>query len=396
MPPIAGPFVLLFPDELEAVRLRFVAALASADGSDYVPISDEKMRALGDRVKKGTLTDSGPVCARPPTFAEVVDAETKGGSDDSLAVASLMLDCDAKEDDCILQVSIGGLEGEREAELMLTTKVAPSSPRSNVEPWLAAVGDLMQVDELVGNGYGFGTGKGSELVRVALRETAGDFGSGFAQNPATPPASALASCHDGSPTRSDDVEHDTLLDVDAAGHVSKCAFAEIDHDAKREACVCAAFQKTKFPSSSSSSGATKIDRRALYAVVDTAPPHKHPKGTGVVSRVNVLEGQGHPEAPLALDIRALGDCYMATNPKDDITFDMHLAVDPAGHITKADIGAVPPSMKTCLSRAYLATPLVCDMEGQARTLHVGVTLSLQPQGAPQNKLAQNKAATLDK
>ncbi|MGH7328891.1 MAG: hypothetical protein ACREJX_11135, partial [Polyangiaceae bacterium] len=171
MPPTAGPFVLLFPDELEAVRLRFVAALASADGSDYVPISDERMRALGERVKKGVLADSGPVCAKPPTLAEVVDAETKGGTVDSLAVASLMLDCDAKEDECILQVSIGGLEDEREAELMLTTKVAPNSPRSNVEPWLAAVGDLMQVDELVGNGYGFGSGKGSELVRVALRET---------------------------------------------------------------------------------------------------------------------------------------------------------------------------------------------------------------------------------
>ncbi len=394
--------MLLFPDELEAIRLRFVAALASADGSDYVPISDEKMRAMADRVKKGTLTDSGPVCAKPPTYAEVVDAETKGGTDDSLAVASLMLDCDAKEDDCILQVSIGGLEGEREAELMLTTKVAPNSPRSNVEPWLTAVDDLMQVDELVGNGYGFGSGKGSELVRAALRETSGDFGSGFAENPAAPPSTALLACHDPSSRRSDS-EHDTLLGVDAAGHVSKCAFSEVDRDAKREACVCGAFRKTKFPALPAS-GAAKNERRALYAVIDAASPRKHPKGTTVLSRVNVLEGQGHPEAADALDIRALDDCFMATNPKDDITFDMHLAVDPAGHITKADIGAVPTAMKTCLARAYLATPLVCDMDGQARTLHVGVTLSLQPAssatqaslGAAQSKLAQNKTATIDK
>lgn len=374
MPPTAGPFVLLFPDELEALRQKLVAELSSADGSDYVPYPEDRMRALTDRVKAGKLLEGGAVCAKPPTLAEVVDAETKGGLDDGLSVASIMLDCDAKDEDCMLQVSIGGLEGEREAELMLSTKVTGASPRTNVDAWTSAVENLAQVDELVGNGYGFGSGRGSELVRASLRETSGDFGPGFAESPALPPSPALAACHDASPQRKSVAEYDAILSVTPAGKVDKCAL-ELEADAKRESCLCGAFQKTKFPASSSPVDPSKKSRRVLYAVQDQPSPRKRARAA-ITARVNVLEGAGHPEAAQLLDIRALDDCFLATSPKDDITFDMHLTVDPAGHVTKADIGTVPAGMKSCLARAYLATPLGCDMEGETRVLHVGVTLSL--------------------
>ncbi|MEO7112552.1 MAG: hypothetical protein ABI183_19055, partial [Polyangiaceae bacterium] len=97
----------------------------------------------------------------------------------------------------------------------------------------------------------------------------------------------------------------------------------------------------------------------------------------VDARVNVLEGTGHPEASELLDIPQLSDCFLESNPKDDVTFDMKLHLAPTGKVEAVEITTVPNQMRACLTRAYLATPFVCDMEGQTRVLDAGVTLSLR-------------------
>jgi len=385
MPPALGPFVLLYPEEREAVRARITQRIATLEASVLTPWSDDKMRTLTERVNAGKLAENGPICARPPTLSEVVDAETKGGTVDDLLVATPSLDCDGKEE-CMIQVSIGGLEGEREADLMLSAKVTTtqsdnaatkSSFGMAVDGWLAAADALTEVDELIGAGYGFGAGKAPPLVRASLRQTIGDFGSTFAASPALPPSAALAACHDMSPLHRADLSYDTLLTVDAAGHASKCVVLENDptHDPaqiKRETCVCVAAQKTKFPASSD-----QTPRRVLFSIIDSPPPKKRPRKVSVEARVNVLEGAGHPEASELLDIPQLSDCFLESNPKDDLTFDMKLHLAPTGKVEAVEIATVPNQMRACLTRAYLATPFVCDMDGQTRVLDAGVTLALR-------------------
>jgi hypothetical protein len=379
MPPALGPFVLLYPEEREAVRAHITQRIATLEASALTPWSDDKMRSLADRVTAGKLLENGPICARPPTLSDVVDAETKGGTDEDLLVATPSLDCDGKEE-CMIQVSIGGLEGEREADLMLSAKVA-TTKSDNADGWLDAADALAEVDELIGAGYGFGAGAPPPLVRASLRQSIGDFGSTFSASPALPPTSALEACHDASPTHREDLSYDTLVTVDAAGHASKCAVLQNDAtrdpaEIKRETCVCAAAQKTKFPTTTD-----PTPRRALFNVIDSPTPKKHPHKTSIQARVNVLEGgDGHPEASTVLDIPQLSDCFWESNPKDDITFDVKLHLAPTGKVEAVDIATVPNQMRACLTRAYLATPFVCDMEGLSRVLHAGVSLSFHAPG----------------
>jgi hypothetical protein len=340
MPPGAGPFVLLYPEEREAVRARVVQRVASLEAAVLTPWSDDKMRMLADRVLAGKLRENGPICARPPTLVEVVDAETNGGTDENLLVATPSLDCNGHEE-CTIQVSIGGLEGERDADLMLSSKVDDG----DVDAWLSAADALAPVEELVGYGFMTGGGAPPPLVRASLRKIVGDFGSTFTASPALPPAAALAACHDASPSHREDLSYDTLVTVDPAGHVSKCAVLQNDKardpaEIKRETCVCAAAQKTKFPTSSDPS-----PRRALFNVIDSPQPKKHPRKASVEARVNVLEGAGHPEASELLDIPQLSDCFLESNPKDDLTFDMKLHLSPAGKVEAAEIATVPNQMR---------------------------------------------------
>ena len=399
MPPALGPFVLLYPEEREAVRARITQRIATLEAPVLAPWPDDKMRALTERVEAGKLAENGPICARPPTLSDVVDEETKGGTDDDLLVATPSLDCDGKEE-CMIQVSIGGLEGERDADLMLSAKVE-TTPSDNtatelgsgtsVDAWLAAADALAEVDELIGAGYGFGAGKPPPLVRASLRQTIGDFGPKFVASPALPPAAALEACHDGSATHREDLSYDTLLTVDASGRASKCAVLQNEKSRdpaqiKRETCVCAAAQKTKFPASSDPTA-----RRVLFNVIDSPTPKKHTRKTSIQARVNVLEGgEGHPEASTVLDIPQLSDCFWESKPKDDISFDVKLHLAPTGKVDVVDIATVPNQMRACLTRAYLATPFVCDTEGQARVLHAGVTLSLNGPGGfvPPNEEAR--------
>ncbi|MEO7108897.1 MAG: hypothetical protein ABI183_00550, partial [Polyangiaceae bacterium] len=292
MPPALGPFVLLYPEEREAVRARITQRIATLEADALTPWPDDKMQALVECVNAGKLAENGPICARPPTLSDVVDAETKGGTVDDLLVATPSLDCDGKEA-CMIQVSVGGLEGEREADLMLSAKVPTTQPDNaaskssfgmTVDGWLAAADALAEVDELTGAGYGFGVGKPPPLVRASLRQTIGDFGSTFATSPALPPSAALAACHDQSITHRDDLSYDTLMTVDAAGHGSKCVVLQNDKtrdpaEIKRETCVCAAAQKTKFPASSDAA-----PRRVLFSIIDSPPPKKHPRKVSVDAR----------------------------------------------------------------------------------------------------------------
>lgn len=383
MPAVAGPYVLLYPEEQEAVRARVVQRIASLEADILTPWSDEKMRTLSDRVKAGKLRENGPVCALPPTLVDVVDAETNEGANDNLLIATPSLDCDGKEA-CMIQVNIGALDGEREADLMLSAKVAADGSEGAVDAWLAAADALQEVDELVGSGYGFGSGSAPPFVRAWVRQTLGDFGSTFAMSP---PIAALASCHDASTSRRIDISYDALVTVDAAGHATKCAVLEDDpiHEpnaAKREACICQGMQKTKFPAALANANPPKIkangdDRRALFAITDSPQPRKHAHKGTVDARVNVLEGAGHPEANDVLDIPQLGDCYLDSNPKDDQTFTMKLHLAATGKVDAVEITTVPNQMRACLTRAYLATPFGCDTDGQARELDVGVTLALR-------------------
>lgn len=388
MPPSAGPFVLLYSEEREAIRERIVQRLAALDPPSWRPWPDEKMRVLADRVAAGKLRENGPICARPPTLAEVVDAETNGGNDQNLAVAMPSLDCDGHEE-CMMQVSVGGLEGEREADLMLSSKVTATDDHDGPGAWLAAADALAPVDELVGNGYLTATGAPPPLVRASVGHSVGDFGATFEASPSLPPASALAACHEPSPTRREQLSYTTLVTVDPKGHAAKCAVLhnEPTHDPaqlKREACICQAAEKTKFPElapaakppkNTSDTATASESRRVLFDIYDSPLPKKHPRKVPVEARVNLLEGAGHPEASETLDIPQLSDCYLETNPKEDVTFDVKLHLAANGKVESVDIATVPNQMRACLTRAYLATPFVCDMNGEARVLHAGVTLS---------------------
>ncbi|MEO8877737.1 MAG: hypothetical protein ABI461_19240, partial [Polyangiaceae bacterium] len=387
------------PEEREAIRARIVRRLAAIDAPAWSPWSDDKMRTLADRVSAGKLRENGPVCARPPTLSEVVDAETNGGADPNLVVATPSLDCDGHEE-CMIQVSIGGLEGEREADLMLSSKVTSDSLHDGVDAWLTAADALDTVDELVGSGYGFGGGSAPPFVRATVRRALGDFGSTFAAAPVLPPARALAACHDATTSRRADLDYDVLASIDDAGQVTKCVAIETGplRDAtatKREPCICQAVQKAKFPANPQATKGAKNtatgSRRILFDVMDSPPPRKRARGAPVEARVNLLEGAGHPEASETLDIPQLSDCWLATNPKEDISFDVKLHLSPAGKVEAAEIATVPMQMRACLTRAYLATPFVCDMAGEARVLHAGVTLSQRRNSALSQKRAEETA-----
>jgi hypothetical protein len=377
--PLSAPDVLLYQDELEAVRAHIVQRIASLESDVLTPWSDDKMRALTDRVSAGKLQENGPICARPPTLTQVVDAETNGGTNDNLLIATPSLDCVGKEE-CMIQVTIGALEGEREADLMLSAKVAATGSPNPVDGWLAAADALDEVEELIGLGRCGTMDPAPPLVRASLRQTFGDFGATFTPSS---PAAALATCHD---TTLKDLFHSyqTLLSVDASGHAAKCA---VLHDyrqtdavsSKHEACICQAMEKTKFPADANAAKnkANGDMRRALFEVVDSAPPRKHAHKGNVDARINVLDGAGHPEANDVLDIPQLGDCFVDSNPKDDLTFDMKLHLAPTGKVEAVEIATVPNQMRACLTRAYLATPFTCDMDGQSRVLDVGVTLALR-------------------
>ncbi len=381
MPPSAGPYVLLYPEEQDAVRARIVQRIASLESDILVPWSDEKMRALTDRVKAGKLRENGPVCALPPALVDVVDAETNEGANDDLLIATPTLDCDGKEA-CMIQVNIGALDGEREADLMLSSKVATDGSEGAVDAWLAAADTLEEVDELVGSGYLSASGSPPPFVRASVRQTLGEFGPTFA---ASPPIATLAACHDASASRRDDLSYDALVTVDPGGHATKCAVLDDSSRdwgaAKREACICQAMQKTRFPVILPNESLAKLkgigDRRALFAITDSPQPRKRARKATVDARVNLLEGAGHPEANDVLDIPQLGDCFLDSNPKDDLTFTMKLHLAANGKVEAAEIATVPNQMRACLTRAYLATPFGCDTEGQARVLEVGVTLALR-------------------
>ncbi len=398
MPTIAGPYVLLYPEEQEAVRARVVQRIASLEADILTPWSDEKMRTLTDRVKAGKLREDGPVCALPPALVDVVDAETNEGANDALLIATPSLDCDGKEA-CMIQVNIGALDGEREADLMLSSKVATDGSEGAVDAWLAAADALEEVDELVGSGYLSGSGSPPPLVRASVRQTLGDFGATFA---ASPPVAALATCHDASASRRYDISYDALVTIDPSGHATKCAVLEEQpsHEMnapKREACICQAMQKTKFPPAPSNANPPKIkangdDRRVLLAITDSPPPRKHARKATVDARVNVLEGAGHPEANDALDIPQLGDCFLDSNPKDDLTFTMKLHLAANGKVDAVEIDTVPNQMRACLTRAYLATPFGCDTDSQARVLDVGVTLSLRGNSLHPTSAMEDRAA----
>ncbi len=378
--PLSAPDVLLYQDEREAVRAHIVQRIASLESDVLTPWSEDKMRVLTDRVSAGKLQENGPICARPPTLAQVVDAETNGGTSEDLLIATPSLDCVGKEE-CMIQVTIGALEGEREADLMLSAKVVIAASPNPVDAWLAAADTLAEVEELIGQGRCGTTEPAPPLVRASLRQTLGDFGATFAP---TSPVPALAACHDATLK---DLYHsyETLLSVDASGHAAKCA---VLHDyrqpdapsSKREACICQAMEKTKFPADANTAKnkANGDSRRALFEVVDSAPPRKHARKGTIDARINVLDGAGHPEADDVLDIPQLGDCFFDSNPKDDLTFNMKLHLAPTGKVEAVEIATVPNQMRACLTRAYLATPFVCDMEAKARVLEVGVTLSFQP------------------
>ena len=366
MPPFAGRDVFLYADELEAVRAKFVRVLGAVNEPDFVPLPEDKMRALVDRAKAGKLLDGGPACAKAPTLEDVVDAETKKGQDDQTDVASLMLECDVT-DGCTLQVSIGAIEGEREADLMLEAKVQGDDAKANVDRWLAAIDDLAQTDELFATGYGSGSGQGSDPVVATYFGSVGDLGG----DKPVPSSSVLAACHDGAASRKETILYRPLLSVDAAGKVDRCSTSALV-PTKRDACICSAFEKLKFAKEPRGDGGKSGARRVVYDVVDVVPTKKSARNVSV--QATMLDAAGRDANDF--EIPALRDCYLGVpSLKDEITFDVKVALDASGHVTKTEVpSTVPNQMRACLVRAYASTPFACAIDGQPKTAHFSATV----------------------
>lgn len=364
MPPFAGREVFLYPDELEAVRVKLVRALGAVKEPDFVPLPEDKMRALVERTKAGRLLEGGPVCAQPPTLEDVVDAETKKGQDDQTDVASIMLDC-AVTDGCTLQVSIGAIEGEREADLMLESKVSGEDAKTNVDRWLAAVDELAQTDELFATGYGTGT-QGNEPVVATFFGATGDIG---AERP-LPSASALAACHDGSSTRRETIAYRPLLSIEPNGTVARCSTGALV-PTKRDACICGAFEKLKFGKETKGDAGKSPLRRVVYDVLDALPVKKGARNVTV--QATMLDAAGREAKDF--EIPALRACCLgAPALKEEVTFDVKLTLDAAGHVTKTDLpSTMPNQLRACLVRAYAATAFSCDVDGQSKVARFSVS-----------------------
>jgi hypothetical protein len=363
MPAWLSAFVLLFPEEVEAVRQKATEALARSER--FAPWSAQRMEAVQALVAAGRLRDAGPVCALAPTLEDVLDANAP-----TTPRLSLELGCDSPPGDCALRATLD-LRTDPSAMRAWTVAVAEDS----LDRWLGAATRLAPTDPMGFGGLGLSGGGPPPVVRAAVLHSRGVFASTDDAMAWHGPERDLVACHDASPSRTEDVDVWPLLALGHQGNVTRCAPREALTGAEARAgeCFCKALGHANF---SAGSGA----RRVLLTVVDygpTAPQLKTPEGEFApkLDPANV-DDPGKQGLGRALESsRALKECVVKRGKTPSTTAEITVDLDEGGHVTRGAAKASEPALQACLTKALPKLALSCSADGRSHVSHAVLTLA---------------------
>jgi hypothetical protein len=363
MPASLNAFVLLFPDEIEGVRQKVTEVLARSEG--LAPWPAQRMDAMKALADAGRMRDGGPVCARGPTLEDVLDTNAP-----STPRLSLGLDCEVTGA-CSLQVTLD-LRTDPPTGRSWTAAVSVDSP----ERWLDAATRLEPTDSVGFGGLGMGRGGPPPVVQAWVLHSTGVFVPKLDPRTWHGPQKDLAACHEGSRSRTQDIDVWPLLALDDQGNVTRCASREAPTgpEARASDCFCKALGHATFPAGTG-------PRRVLLSVVDYAPLEfaptlKTPEGAfaTTVDAKNV-DDPGQQDFARALDSnRALEECVVKRGKTTSTTADVRIDVDEGGHVTHGSGKAGEPALEACITKALPTLALGCSADGRAHACRAEISL----------------------
>jgi hypothetical protein len=357
-------FILLFPDEIEAVRQKVVEVLARSDG--LAPWSGQRMDAMNALVAARRMREGGPVCARAPTLEDVLDTNAP-----STPRLSINFDCEMTGA-CSLQVTL-----ERQTDPPVTRSWIAPVAADSPDLWLDAATRIAPTEGMGMGGLGMGRGGPPPLVDAFVMNSSG-FVPKLDSKTWHAPEKDLVACHDASPSRTEDIDVWPLLALDDQGHVTRCASREalIGAEAKSGDCFCKALGHASFPPGSG-------PRRVLLSVVDYGPREaiptlKTPRGTFSAKLVpeNVDDpGQQGLAQGLAAN-RALEKCVVKRGQTTPTTADVKVDLDEGGHVTHGAAKAGEPALEACVTKALPTLALSCSADGRPHASHAELSIGV--------------------